>query len=218
MGFKELATAYAPALASVALLACGSTGAGAADDDEVVESIGPNAGSSALDVDMGDAAVPAEGGATDGAGPAVCAACDGSCVETLSIETAAHINGPIAYPDTPPAGGNHGPCWADYGVYDDPALPPERFVHNLEHGAVVFLYHCPGGCEDQVSQLAELVAELPRTMLTPYPDMPEGFGAVAWGQRLVSDCLDMSAMRDFYREFFDRAPESVASGAPSGCP
>jgi hypothetical protein len=40
---------------------------------------------------------------------------------------------------------------------------------------------------------------------------------VAWGHRLVSSCLDEEAMAAFYMAHFDRAPESVAGGPPSGC-
>jgi hypothetical protein len=158
------------------------------------------------------------GSADGGAAADLCAACDGSCTEALAVDSALHVTGPIDYPDTPPAGGMHDPCWASYGAYADPPLPAERWVHNLEHGAVVFLYRCDAGCDEERRQLEALVDELPRTIVTPYADMPEGFAAVAWGRRLVAGCLDIEAMRAFYARAFDRAPESVPGGAPPSCP
>ena len=39
----------------------------------------------------------------------------------------------------PPASGQHwGNTWAEWQMYDDP-IPPEVFVHNLEHGGIVLL-------------------------------------------------------------------------------
>lgn len=161
-----------------------------------------------------DAAVA--GGDAAAAEP-VCSRCDDSCVTPVAVEGAAHVDGPIDYPELPPAGGSHDSCWLDYGVYSSPPAPPERWVHNLEHGAVVYLYNCPGGCDADVTALEQLVEGLPRIILTPYADMPPGFAAVAWGQRLVSSCLDLDALMAFFLAHYDNAPESVNSGAPDGC-
>lgn len=157
--------------------------------------------------DGGDAAVAVD---------LVCSACDGRCEQRIEVSSAVHVAGAIEYPDPPPVGGPHDPCWGDYGAYRDPPLPARRFVHNLEHGAVVFAYNCPKGCEAEVEQLEEL-SVLPRVIVTPYEAMPAGFAALAWGVRLTSSCLDMDAMRGFYAAHFDHGPESVSSGAPSGC-
>eukprot|EP00079_Xenopus_tropicalis_P032782 XP_017946553.1 PREDICTED: tumor protein p53-inducible protein 13 isoform X1 [Xenopus tropicalis] len=45
----------------------------------------------------------------------------------------------IAYATPIPNSGMHRPKWARYGEYV--YCPPQRWVHNLEHGGVVFLYH-----------------------------------------------------------------------------
>jgi hypothetical protein len=163
----------------------------------------------------GDAASSSDDDA--GADGRVCAACDGACEEAVTVASAIHVTGTVAYDDPPPAGGPHDGCWGDYAVYDNPPLPVERWVHNLEHGAVVFVYHCPDGCDAEVAALTALAAGLDRTIVTPYFDMPEGFAAVSWGHRLVSSCLDIDAMQAFYDAHFDQALESVSSGAPSGC-
>ena len=147
----------------------------------------------------------------------VCTSCgEERCEEALPPQSANHLPGAIDYTDPPPAGGDHGSCWAPYGTYDTP-LGPEFWVHNLEHGAVVFLYDCPEGCEDELEQLRDLPGDQQRTILTPYPELPTRFGAVAWGHRLLSDCLDRDAFERFYSVHFDQAPESVPSGPPANC-
>lgn len=138
------------------------------------------------------------------------------CEQRIPIDSAQHVQGPIAYPDPPPAGGDHDPCWGSWGVHDTPLAAP-HWVHNLEHGGVVLLYHCPDGCEAEVSMLAAFVSGHPRTLLTEYPDMEARFAVVAWGYRLAMHQLDLDAIADFYAAHFDRAPESIDADPPSGC-
>src|SRR5262245_31414021 len=121
----------------------------------------------------------------------ICTTC-GDCEEDQPVESASHLLGTIDYPDPPPAGGDHNPCWTTWGVHTD-VVPAERWVHNLEHGGVVYLYR-----EAASDTLLTFVNELPRTVLTGYADLPKKFGVVAWGHRLVSDCMDENAARDFY--------------------
>jgi hypothetical protein len=102
-------------------------------------------------------------------------------------------------------------------VHDAP-LAPERFVHNLEHGAVVLLYACPDGCAEELEALEGFVEERPWAILTEYGSMPTRFAILAWGYRLMSDELDLAAFGAFYDAHADRAPESVPSGKPAGCP
>jgi hypothetical protein len=140
----------------------------------------------------------------------VCTKC-GDCEEARPVTSAYHVLGPIEYPDPPPTGGDHNPCWATWGVHDD-VVPVENWVHNLEHGGVVFLYTTSdGGALDAKDDAAlkELVGMLPRTLLTEYPALPKRFGVVAWGHRLVSDCLDVDADQQFYAKHFNLAPESI---------
>jgi hypothetical protein len=128
-----------------------------------------------------------------------------------------HFEGNINYADKPPAGGPHNPCWASYGVHDDP-VPAESWVHNLEHGAVVYLYNCPDGCDDDIAALSEFVRDgRPRALLTPYADMEHRFAVVSWGERLQTDVLDLDAFAKFYAEHQDHGLESISSGPPGGC-
>ena len=50
-----------------------------------------------------------------------------------------HVTGPIQYSVLPPVGGDHNPTWMNAGVYTA-AVPSERAVHDLEHGAVWITY------------------------------------------------------------------------------
>ena len=150
-------------------------------------------------------------------GGLICTACSGECAETLAIASSRHVEGAVSYSDEPPAGGDHSACWATWGVHSV-AVAPEHWVHNLEHGGIVLLYVCPAGCAADVARLEDFVGTHPRTLLTPYPKLPERFAAVAWGRRLVSGCLDLGAVGSFYDAFFDAAPESYRDDPPAGCP
>lgn len=62
--------------------------------------------------------------------------------------------------------GTHRPLWAKYGSYK--FLPKQRWIHNLEHGAVVMLYH-PCANRLEVNILRNLVEKcLYRHVITPY--------------------------------------------------
>jgi Protein of unknown function (DUF3105) len=134
------------------------------------------------------------------------------CEESRPVSTAGHVFGTIDYPDPPPTGGDHNPCWATWGVHTD-VVPTEQWVHNLEHGGVVFLYQAGEGGSlrpDEEAALTALVGRLPRTLLTAYPGPLNGrFAVIAWGHRLVSECLDVDADERFYAEHFDHAPEHI---------
>ena len=155
--------------------------------------------------------------ANDASRPAkICSSC-GDCEESVAAGTALHVIDPVEYTDPPPVGGNHDPCWADFGVHEE-AVAPERWVHNLEHGGVAFLYHCPGGCDAEVAMLASLSTnQRPFALVTEYAALPARFAAVAWGHRLVTDCFDAAAFGAFYDAHADQAPESSTSGRPPAC-
>jgi len=146
----------------------------------------------------------------------LCAEC-GGCEEVQPVLSTQHTTDPVVYHDPPPTSGPHNPCWARWGIHEEPT-PAQRWVHNLEHGGVVFLYNCPQGCDAEVNKLREMVSARERTILTAYDALPARFGIVAWGHRLVSDCLDEAAFSAFYANHFDRAPESVATEPNPGCP
>ncbi len=156
------------------------------------------------------------GNADAGPPKAGCTRC-GSCEAVVTVTSANHVVGTVHYDSLPPAGGDHNACWATWGVHTKP-LAQERWVHNLEHGGVVFLYNCPSGCSAEVAQLTGFVKGHTRTILASDTDMPTQFAAVAWGERLKSACLDLTAFAAFYNAHVDRAPESIPDNPPMGCP
>jgi len=144
------------------------------------------------------------------------AACDVPPETFPPFTGGAHVNGPLDYPDKPPVGGHHNPCWARWGVYDK-ELASERWVHNLEHGGVVFLFRCDDGCASERAAMASIVNGNPQAILTPYAALPTRFAVVAWGVRITSECFDSARFQRFYDEHVGRGPEQIASNPPDSC-
>lgn len=146
-----------------------------------------------------------------------CGACGGDClIEELSYGAALHTTSPIDYAEPPPAGGPHNPCWAPWGMSEQP-IEDDNFVHNLEHGGIVFLWSCEG-CDSEVSLIEGIVEEKGIfTLATPYPDMDVPFAALSWGFRLTMSCLDTGELSSFYDAHVDAAPESLPSGPSPDC-
>jgi hypothetical protein len=141
----------------------------------------------------------------------------GDCVwpedEAVALAGALHVEGSVDYGDGAPAGGDHAPCWGAWGVHDEP-LPPENFVHNLEHGGVAILYHCPEGCATALAALQRFVSGHELTVLTAYPDLDRRFALTAWGYRTGADCLSLAAVEAFYEAHVDRGPERFGRPPP----
>ena len=72
------------------------------------------------------------------------------------------VGTPVTYNSNPPSSGPHYPVWAAFKEYDAP-VDRGYYVHNLEHGAVVFLYKCEDadGCPDVVQALRDAAATVP---------------------------------------------------------
>jgi hypothetical protein len=164
-----------------------------------------------------DASASAEAGSSDAGVASACPACDG-CVQEIPVTSANHVEGNIVYPDPPPVGGDHNPCWLNFGIYRT-EQPDERWVHNLEHGGVAFLYHCPDGCPAEVAALERFAVGKEQMLVMPYREMHSKFAAVSWGYRVLTDCLDLDLYADFYRNHVDHGPESIKTGPPAAyCP
>ena len=127
----------------------------------------------------------------------------------------------VSYPDNPPAGGNHYSTWAAFQSYSFP-VPRGFWVHDLEHGAIVFSYNCPQGCADEVAQVQALIDALPadpacspatprRVVLTPDPLLDVRWGVSSWGFTLRATCVDPERFREFYLNHFARAPEDLCN-------
>jgi len=119
----------------------------------------------------------------------------------------------IIYEQRPPTSGPHRPQWGRWGEYS--WIPPERWLHNLEHGGVAFLYH-PCAPSSLVDSLREYARAYPaddvgefRWILTPYEDMETPFAVVAWEWRALLSCYDEEGMSDFISRVYRQAPEDV---------
>ena len=123
----------------------------------------------------------------------------------------------ITYRSNPPASGSHYPVWLRYGEYTT-AVPRGYWVHNLEHGAVVFLYR-PDAPAGTVSALRDVFRGLPndpqcghpRALMLVDPLMPRAVAVVAADWLLDGDTVDAQRIRDFVTQHRNRAPENVCS-------
>ena len=124
---------------------------------------------------------------------------------------------PITYVDVPPSSGDHRPSWGRWGEYS--FLPPQRWLHNLEHGGVAFLYDpcVAAGVVEALRAVAKAIPEddtgPARWVLTPYPGLPTGVAVVAWEWTWEAECVDASnraTLQSFISEHYRKGPEDVA--------
>lgn len=130
---------------------------------------------------------------------------------------AAHVADEIAieYAESPPASGSHRSRWGRWGEYS--YMPPQRYLHNLEHGGIAFLYH-PCAEAELVDALRALARARPedetgafRWVLTPYPELPSAIAVVAWEWVYSAECVRPDEIGDFIDRFYRMAPEDVRS-------
>jgi hypothetical protein len=140
----------------------------------------------------------------------------GPGIDSPPLEPATHIpdGSSFAYQSNPPASGPHYPEPGEWDIYTTP-LARGTWVHNLEHGGIVLSYHCPDTCDADVATFEAIRAGLQpdrfgevRVIITPDPEMPRRFAALAWGWRWQGDAVDADTIRCFIAARYDRAPES----------
>jgi hypothetical protein len=161
---------------------------------------------------------PADDGPPDGAVPRLDAPIhpDARCPVTIDsppLVPVSHvpIGSDIQWSSNPPSSGPHYGIWAAYQAYTTP-VPRGYYVHDLEHGAIVFLYNCgAGGCPDVVAALHAASDAIPddplcaeaaqgvrvRTVITPDPLLDVPVAAAAWGWTYKADCADLPTLEDF---------------------
>ena len=103
--------------------------------------------------------------------------------------------------DGVPMSGPHRPLWPDYGEYK--YIPPQRWVHSLEHGSIVFIYH-PCAAKTAVKDFRELVTGcLRRHIITPSKllSKEKPFALLAWGHGIFMDHFDRTAARKFIKKW-----------------
>jgi Protein of unknown function (DUF3105) len=143
-----------------------------------------------------------------------------------AIEGFTHVAicSPVTYVSNPPSSGNHYPIWAAFQTYDVD-VPEGYWVHDLEHGAVVFTYDCPGGCAEDVTAAQEFIDSLPadpicdvdagdprvRMTMTPDPNVTTKFAASSWGWTLRADCFDPVAFGAFVQAHYGQGRELLCA-------
>jgi hypothetical protein len=127
----------------------------------------------------------------------------------------------------PPSSGDHYPIWASFQEYDA-AVPRGYYVHDLEHGAIDFLYNCPdagddgGACDAIVAGLRQAVAAIPtdpacdpsvrvRFVLTPDPRIDASVAAAAWGWTYNAECVDLPTLEAFAKAHYAQGPENFCA-------
>uniref|UniRef100_A0A2S2N9C5 Tumor protein p53-inducible protein 13 n=1 Tax=Schizaphis graminum TaxID=13262 RepID=A0A2S2N9C5_SCHGA len=116
----------------------------------------------------------------------------------------------ISYNHDIPSFGSHRPAWARYGEYK--FLPKQRWLHNLEHGSVVMLYH-PCTHPVLVQRMRTVLKScLFRHIITPYNLVPEDrpIVLVTWGNRLYMNDVDTKLATDYIKKYANHAKETTA--------
>jgi putative peptide zinc metalloprotease protein len=129
-------------------------------------------------------------------------------VEAFEIRSRVHVTTPVAYPQSPPVGGDHAPIWQNCGFYDAP-IANENGVHSLEHGSIWITYR-PGLAPDQVALLRRLARNERYVLVSPYPDLPSPVVVSAWGRQARLRSANDPLLEQFIHRFrYGRqAPES----------
>ncbi|XP_054155006.1 uncharacterized protein LOC128953543 [Oppia nitens] len=114
---------------------------------------------------------------------------------------------PIVYNTSLPTFGDHRPLWPVFGEYK--FVPIQRWLHNIEHGAVIMLYH-PCANKIMVSRLRALVtACIGKHIITPYNQLAEDrpLALITWGCRLTMNQVVIDTVVDFIQKNSMKGPE-----------
>lgn len=118
----------------------------------------------------------------------------------------------IPWSHNPPSSGAHYATWEPRAGEHTEVVPRGRWVHNLEHGHVVLLYNCPGGCPAELAILRRVLEERfeASILLTPDPELPPPrFAAVAWTWVYRTDTPKLGTLLCFVDQRQGHAPENV---------
>jgi hypothetical protein len=108
-----------------------------------------------------------------------------------------------------PTHGDHRPVWPKFGEYQ--FVPAQRWLHNIEHGAVVMLYH-PCTHHSLVARLRALLTGcLRKHIISPSSLLPEDrpLALVAWGCRLAMAAVDEREVVSFIKQHGLKGPEGT---------
>lgn len=195
---------FAALLTCALLVACGDDASGDGDDG-----LAMGGDTSEVTSDMREVSCTGEP-------PSASAGCEPAATRSFECVSAQHIpdETPIPYDEVPPACGPHRAQWAVWGEYG--FLPPQRYIHNLEHGGIALLHH-PCATEETIAELRTFAAAQPiddggpfRVVMSPFPDLPTDVAVLAWGERLLTNCFDPTEAQAFVDAHYRTAPEDVS--------
>ncbi|XP_055387310.1 uncharacterized protein LOC129615916 [Condylostylus longicornis] len=121
------------------------------------------------------------------------------------------MNESIYYGEELTAFGNYRPVWASYGEYT--YLPQQRYMHNLDFGAVVALYH-PCANRMQIKSFKSIVAScLFRHLISPSRMLTKErpFALLVWGKSLEMPIVEPFIIRDFIKKEAIKTPKNIYS-------
>ncbi|XP_071790050.1 uncharacterized protein [Asterias amurensis] len=133
-----------------------------------------------------------------------------SSCQTTDLDPPLHVcmHQVIEYRDPIPTNGAHRPLWAKYGEYQ--YLPKQRWLHNLEHGAAVFLYH-PCADPTEEAELKRIARScLWKHIITPFRELSREtpFAVLTYGCKLILPRVDDALIKEFLQDHALNAPES----------
>ena len=133
---------------------------------------------------------------------------DLSGVATFPVKQG-HVDTPVTYAQSPPAGGEHSPAWLNCGAYTTP-VSNENAVHALEHGAVWVTYRP----DLPAAQVTALRKSLPSTyaVLSPFTGLKAPVVVSAWGKQLVLTGADDPRLSAFVKAY-RQGPQTPEPGA-----
>jgi hypothetical protein len=139
--------------------------------------------------------------------------CDDPVGESFCSEGQRHVPAgtDVRWGNNPPHSGPHYPTWVSWTEHPRP-VPRGNWVHNLEHGGIVFSYRCDEPCEAELDVLRQVMTDRPdlRILLTPDPDLDAPrFAAVSWTWVYETDAPDLDTLLCFVDQHENHAPEDV---------
>lgn len=116
------------------------------------------------------------------------------------------------YPTDPPYGGPHDGNLLPCRIYQD-QQPPERYLHTMEHGAVVIHYQPDVFANEDVAAVRRLGSQLlesgERVIVQPNRTLSSPIVVASWGRLLPLQELEESAIRAFVAAFENDGPENI---------
>ena len=109
------------------------------------------------------------------------------------------VEGPVAYSQNPPVGGQHSGISLECGLYFS-AVENERAVATLATGAIWVAYD-PTISESALEDLKVFGEGEQDVFMTPYPDLPHPVIVTAWGAQVYPDSPTDPRIASFIRDF-----------------